>query len=143
MKSLILKIENKSRPCAGFPYFIWFVRFKSGPYKGANMEEREIPPDEKDWIEMVGLQEDEFLENILFHRMKIYVHKKIPSEALLTIEFLSLGVVLKCRGIKSGESHDKYFYLQLSDNSWVKGLANRRFSLDTDLEIRDGFNIYV
>ncbi len=100
--------------------------------------EAATPPDESGWIESTDLREDEFWENILFHRIKIYTHKEKPSDVLLTMEFLGMEVILKCHAVKIGEKQDKYFYLKLSDNTWVKGLVDTRFNLDPILESRSG-----
>ncbi len=124
------------RGASFFPEF-WYYKSRS-LITVIPMEEKVIPPDEKEWRELKEFFEEEFIEDFLFFRIQGYEHDEKYNEGLVTVEILDQGVILKCHAVSFSDRIDKHIYLLLSDGRWVRGLAGISYELDADSEVRDG-----
>ncbi len=102
------------------------------------MEEKVIPPDEKDWLELDSLRTEKIIMGSLFFRTRIYTQKDEGTDALSTVEFFGLGIIIKGHAVSVIGKTESYFYLQLSDGCWVKGLDGCEFNISgPEVEIRN------
>lgn len=100
------------------------------------MEEKIIPPDEKEWKEDESFLQSGYLGSILILQTRGYLREDKPESGLVTMGFLDDGVVLKIFGSGPRGKMEQISYLQLSDGRWVKGLSNVQCDVVWESEVR-------
>lgn len=102
------------------------------------MEEKVIPPDEKEWQEVADFYKEQFFRKLFVCRIRAYSNAQKPGEGLATMEVFDAGVILKTHAFGPKDKAEADVYLKLSDGCWVKGSPGEDCDTQWLPEIRDG-----